>query len=72
MIGVCVRGIVVVGFVPEALGGHADTLSQNLADNALNNDFVAWNAQLLCLVFDVSNDGFGPLFVLLLIEFLVF
>ena len=34
-------GVVIVHFVPEALGSETDTLSINLSDNTLNDNFVA-------------------------------
>ena len=63
-----IRGIVIVGFVPEALRRHTDALAQDLTDDALDDNFVARDVQLLGLVLDVHNDGLSPLLVLLVIE----
>ena len=63
-----IGGIVIVGFVPEALRRHTDALAQDLTYDALDNNFVARDVQLLGLVLDVHNDGLSPLLVLLVIE----
>ena len=60
--------IVVIGFVPEALAGDADALSEHLPDNALDHNFVTGDVELLRLVLDLHDDGLGPLLVLLVVE----
>ena len=47
-------------------------MTEDLTDDALDDDFVAWDVQLLCVIFDVNYDTFGDLLVFCLIEFLTF
>ena len=61
-------GIVIVGLIPEALGGDADALSEDLADHALHHDFVTGDVQRLCLVLDLNDDLLGPILVFLVVE----
>ena len=72
LICVGVRRVVVVGLIPQALAGDAHSLLHHLADNALHNNFVTGDAQLLRLVLDLDDDGLGLLLVLLLVELLTF
>ena len=43
-------------------------MTQDLTDDALDNNFVARDVQLLSLVLDVHHDCLGPLLVLLMIK----
>ena len=72
LICVGVGRVVVVGLIPQALAGDAHSLLHHLANNALHNNFVTGDAQLLRLVFDLDDDGLGLLLVLLLVELLSF
>ena len=53
-------GVVIVGFVPEALGGDAHALTSNLADNGLHNDFVGGDAKLLSSGLNLADDSLNP------------
>ena len=64
--------IVIVRLVPQALASDANTLAEDLTDDALDDDLVAWNVQLLCVIFDINDDAFGDVLMFLLIEFLTF
>ena len=65
------RSVVIVHFVPEALGSQTDTLAINLPDNTLNNNFVARHVQTLNgrsnLVHDVLSLLLGVRRVVLLV-----
>ena len=65
------RRIVIVLLVPETLARDAHTLAQDLADDALHNDFVTGDAELSRLVLDLDHDLLGPLLVPLVVELLV-
>ena len=61
-------GIVVIFLVPEALAGDTHTLAQDLTDDDLADNFVTWDAQLLYLLFDFSDNLFSHLLVFGVIE----
>ena len=63
-----VGGVVIILFTPEALGGDADALSEDLADHALHHDFVTGDVQRLGLVLDLNDDLLGPILVFLVVE----
>ena len=42
----------------------------HLSDNALHNNFVTWDAELLRLILNINDNGLSPLLVLLLVELL--
>ena len=46
--------VVVVGVIPEALGGHSHTLPRHLAYHTLHNDLVLGD---VAVVFDLGPDG---------------
>ena len=43
-------------------------MAQDLADDALDNDLVAGDVQLLRLILDIHNDCLSPLLMLLLVK----
>ena len=64
-------GVVVVGFVPEALAGDADALAGNLANNGLHHDFVRGDRKLLNLSLNLAHDILNPCLGLGLVVFFI-
>ena len=62
--------VVVVSFIPKALARDAHALMEHLPDNALNDDFVTGDAELLSLILNINDDGLGPLSLFLVVELL--
>ena len=65
MIFVCPTGIVIVHFIPKALGCNTHSLAIDLSDNALHNDFIARHVRLRYTWTDRVNDVLSLLGVLL-------
>ena len=63
--------VVIIGFVPEALGGDAHALTGDLTDNGLHNDFVGGDAQLLGSGLNLAHDSLNPSLSLHLVVLLV-
>ena len=71
-VSICERSIVVIVGVPETFRGNAHSLSVDLANNGLNDDFIAVNAQLFHRVLNIVCELLcQELGLLVVIDFLI-